>query len=187
MRRLDYNSIDWNKHFFLDEKSPSFLSWKRKAMAGTGRVMFNPGDHCLTKDSWDYYQVNLGSTSYKIHIIVYVMWYGDYDNTLEIDHIDGNRSNNNPYNLRQVSKAVNNRNVSFKSHNTSGVTGVTYWRGYWRAKISFDHEHYQKLFSIKKLGSNSAFALACQWRTTKMQELKNNGAQFTDRHGELTE
>lgn len=49
----------------------------------------------------------------------------------EIDHIDGDRSNNSKLNLRAVTRSVNNTNQAMKSNNTSGVCGV-----YWMKNIS---------------------------------------------------
>jgi len=54
-----------------------------------------------------------------------------------IDHINHDRSDNRLINLRSVTKAENNRNMSKRSDNTSGVTGV-YWnkqRNKWVAHI----------------------------------------------------
>jgi hypothetical protein len=42
----------------------------------------------------------------------------------EIDHINGNRSDNRIANLRDVSKSENQRNATIRSDNASGFTGV---------------------------------------------------------------
>lgn len=55
----------------------------------------------------------------------------------EIDHIDGNRSNNALSNLRAVSPADNRKNQKRRTDNVSGATGV-YWSAKelkWRAQI----------------------------------------------------
>ena len=62
---------------------------------------------------------------------------------LKIDHIDGVRSNNKITNLRDVTPAENMKNVSMRSDNTSGVTGVLYRQdiGKWQAGIGVSGEH----------------------------------------------
>jgi hypothetical protein len=42
----------------------------------------------------------------------------------QIDHIDGNRSNNLVFNLREANNAQNNRNTKLRASNTSGYKGV---------------------------------------------------------------
>ena len=45
---------------------------------------------------------------------------------VEIDHIDGNRSNNKWSNLKNGTRSDNQRNISIKSNNTSGYHGVSF-------------------------------------------------------------
>ena len=53
----------------------------------------------------------------------------------EIDHIDGDPTNNRWKNLRAANRAINNRNVSRRKDNTSGVTGVCARGKRWLAQI----------------------------------------------------
>lgn len=56
----------------------------------------------------------------------------------DVDHINGNRSDNRWDNLREVTRVENTRNRKIPSSNTSGVIGV-YWgaaRNRWVATIS---------------------------------------------------
>lgn len=56
-----------------------------------------------------------------------------------IDHIDGNRSNNRIANLRDVSQAMNIQNERKpRSNNKSGFLGVKANRGLWKAEISIN-------------------------------------------------
>jgi len=56
---------------------------------------------------------------------------------IQIDHIDGNKQNNNPSNLRIATNQDNQRNVKIQRNNTSGFKGVTYEknRNKWKASI----------------------------------------------------
>lgn len=62
----------------------------------------------------------------------------------QIDHINGVRSDNRIENLRDVTWSENQRNVKRKSTNTSGVTGVSWFKelGKWRADICINGKNY---------------------------------------------
>lgn len=51
---------------------------------------------------------------------------GGYDEKLQVDHIDHDRLNNRPENLRPVSQHENLKNVSRKALNASGIVGASY-------------------------------------------------------------
>jgi hypothetical protein len=69
------------------------------------------------------------------HRVIWCMHYGGWP--AEIDHIDGNGLNNMLDNLREVTRTENSRNHRRRSKNTSGVTGVHWFKrtGQWRAEI----------------------------------------------------
>lgn len=81
---------------------------------------------------------------YPAHRVIWAMLCGVIDDR-EIDHIDGDRGNNRPANLRLVSAQGNARNASISSANTSGVLGVDFNKKArkWRATIKVN---YRKLF-----------------------------------------
>ncbi|AEY69777.1 putative DNA-binding protein [Brucella phage Pr] len=62
--------------------------------------------------------------NYYAHRIAWLIMNGEFAD--EIDHIDGNRSNNIYNNLRSVSHQNNMKNITMQSNNNSGVVGV-YW------------------------------------------------------------
>lgn len=62
----------------------------------------------------------------------------------EIDHINGDPSDNRIANLRDVPKSINSRNKPSKQPSRSGRTGVI-WdaeRRKWAARIKIDRQHY---------------------------------------------
>lgn len=58
------------------------------------------------------------------HRLAWLLYYGEWPD--QIDHVNGVRSDNSIWNLRNVSISENNRNLVMPIHNTSGVVGVCY-------------------------------------------------------------
>ena len=87
-----------------------------------------------------YLQVRLSNkTEIKtlgIHNLLGVVVLG-FSEKLEVDHIDGDKLNNNPENLRECSCQENARNKTVQSNNTSGYPGVSFDKGHgkYRARI----------------------------------------------------
>ncbi len=65
------------------------------------------------------------------------MYMKGYFPEFEVDHINGNKSDNRWRNLRHVTHACNMQNQKMYSTNTSGFTGVSYRKrsGKWEAGI----------------------------------------------------
>ena len=70
-----------------------------------------------------YYRVKIGKTHVAAHRLAWRLLHGNWP-VGEIDHIDGNTMNNCADNLRDVSKAINQRNQRLSRKNTTGVCGV---------------------------------------------------------------
>lgn len=70
------------------------------------------------------------------HRIIWCIHYGRTPLN-DIDHIDGNRSNNRIVNLREVTRSQNLKNTCIRSDNTSGTIGVSFdkSRQKWKAYI----------------------------------------------------
>lgn len=72
-----------------------------------------------------YISVVLNRKAYRAHRLVWILAYGVPPNG-DVDHIDGNGTNNRLDNLRDVDRSENNRNAARAENNLSGITGV-YW------------------------------------------------------------
>lgn len=69
-----------------------------------------------------YRVIQLNNKIYKAHRLIYLMHNGHFPN--QIDHIDGNKLNNKIENLREVTNAQNQCNITKRSNNTSGFKNV---------------------------------------------------------------
>lgn len=120
-----------------------WLYWKIRDSNRRGDGAFNTrhaGRRAFTADSGHGYCVgNILNRKCYAHHIAFVIETGEWPDG-EVDHIDGNRSNNRFSNLRVVSHGVNAKNSALRSHNTSGAHGVDFHRqtGKWRARIAVD-------------------------------------------------
>ncbi len=94
-------------------ETPSGLAWGNGKAAG-----------CQNKRG--YWVVQFGGKQYRAHRIVYALDKGIQIDSLdgfEVDHIDQNKANNSPENLRLATRQENSRNVT-KYRGKSGVKGA---------------------------------------------------------------
>jgi hypothetical protein len=83
--------------------------------AGKSAVTLKPDGYCYTH--FNYQTLLVHRVAWKIMTGV---------DPVEIDHIDGNRSNNRWVNLRNGTRSDNQRNAALKSNNTSGYHGIRF-------------------------------------------------------------
>ena len=85
-----------------------------------------------------YRQLRFEGKIYLAHRVAYFLEHGHCPSCL--DHIDGNRLNNRPSNLREADGYQNGRNKGLAKNNTSGVKGVAGYKGRWKASIKVKGE-----------------------------------------------
>jgi hypothetical protein len=90
-----------------------------KDMPRRGKV----GDVCGGVNSRGYRRVSVRGVSCPAHVVIWLWMTGSLPKE-DIDHIDGNRSNNSWDNLRSASRSQNLMNQGVKFNNTSGFKGV---------------------------------------------------------------
>ena len=181
----DYNNIKWNDIIYYDSDSPTFLRWKIEHRRGKYKqiLVSEVGDVAgyIGKDG--YVKVKYQGLKYQGHRIVFVLSNGSIPNDMFIDHIDGNRNNNNPKNLRVVDCKSNTRNASMSSKNKTGISGVFFDRHKNRYLVTWNDicgNKKSKTFSISKY--KDAFRAACEYRLNILNELNLQGAGYSDRH-----
>lgn len=86
-----------------------------------------------------YTQIMIDGDHYKAHRIAWKMVHGE--EPIDIDHINGDKSDNRIENLRSVSHGENMRNKPLYANNKSGFPGVEFHvrDGVWVAKIGADN------------------------------------------------
>jgi hypothetical protein len=126
----DTGELRWKKRtpdMFQSAKRPSMTcnSWNAKH---SGKPVAYTGVR-------GYRRFKVGVGQQLAHRVIWKMVHGQ--EPIEVDHINGNRSDNRIANLRSVTKTQNQRNAGKRHDNTSGVVGV-YWYpkyGKWLVKI----------------------------------------------------
>lgn len=191
VRQVDFQFFD--KYLYLADDSPSGLRWKLSIFGGKdGNVSIATKDSIAGSldPSTNYYRVMIDGYNYGAHRVVFQI-----ANNLkciskhqQIDHIDKNRSNNKLCNLRLVSNALNSKNKNMQSNNNSGVTGVSFNtvnnREYWTASWSeVNGKRKSKSFNVDKLGHDKAKEMAIEHRNAQLKRLNEEGAGYTDSHG----
>ena len=101
----------------------------------------------------------------SVHRLVAKNFVDNPDNKNEVDHIDGNKINNNVNNLRWSTHTENNRNKAPQRNNTSGYSGITWMtrKNKWRVRIKVDKKELH-------LGLYSSFDDAVRVRKEKEKE-----------------
>lgn len=156
--------LTWEDVDFLFEVNVDMgsIKWKNPTC---NRAKFLKGKEAgCHKHSLGYVNIYINRKSYKRHRLI---WF--YANKrwpeLDIDHIDGSKSNDIISNLREATKSQNLRNSKISKNNTSGVKGVA-WdkiRKKWRAKIKAGNEVYLGRFSTKDEAISARFLAEQQY------------------------
>lgn len=178
--------MKWADYFYYDETSPTCLRWavKKGPRAPKGGVAGYK--HVRPEDGRELFYVGLDGKTYLVHRVIYELATGEeIGQGDEIDHIDGNATNNAIANLRVVTRAENAKNKRKYLNNTSGVTGVyrttsggrAIWVSSWNPYGNGKRE--TRGFAVSKYGEEGARALAIAKRDEEFAKLEG----YTERHG----
>jgi hypothetical protein len=100
----------------------------------------------------------------------------------DIDHINGNRSDNRLTNLREASKSQNAQNSKIRKDSRSGITGVYIHKGIknnWRVRITINSKtknlgYFNVLEKAKKVRQQAEKKLFGNFAPTKIKNEKQN-------------
>ena len=90
-----------------------------------------------------YLAVVTNSVQYRMHRIIWCYHFGPIADTLEIDHIDGDKTNNMIENLRLATRSQNKFNNKRANRNSkSNILGVSWYeaKSKWRAQIRINYK-----------------------------------------------
>lgn len=119
------------------------LFWRERSrdMFGSNRIFLSwnaryAGAEALVVKFMGYRSGGVNGARVLAHRAVWAMQTGAWPEA-DIDHINGVRDDNRLENLRAVTRAENLRNTRRRDNNTSGFTGVDYFKAMksWRARI----------------------------------------------------
>lgn len=87
-----------------------------------------------------YVRIRIDDKGHRAHRLAWLYVHGYLPE--EIDHIDGDKTNNAIANLRSVTHSENLRNTRKNTRNTTGIVGVTYRpsRNQWLAYITINRK-----------------------------------------------
>lgn len=149
------------KLFWLERTADMFPEGNRLSPAGRARQWNarhagKPANGVARPDG--YLRNSVGGVVIYAHWAVWCWHYGEWPSD-QIDHINGDRSDNRIENLRVVTRSGNLKNAKMPSTNTSGVVGVYFMRecGKWRARLTSQGKKIH-------LGVFENFADACRAR-----------------------
>lgn len=188
-------NLDFNDYFYYDETSPSCLRWKVDRFCGKlyKRKHVSAGDVVGCRNKKGYWTFSFEHKHYQVHRVIAEMLIQSIENEYEIDHINKNTGDNRLKNLRVVERTVNLRNKGMYLNNKTGATGVClntktnqwgtiqYWVARW---YDISGVLRGKHFRLDRLGSDEAFRLACEYRAKMIQQLNEQGASYSDTHGQ---
>ena len=87
-----------------------------------------------------YLRVSVNSKYCHVHRIIFMWHYGYFPE--EVDHKNGDKSDNRIENLREATHSQNGKNLSIRKNNKVGVNGIR-WdssRNKWYASIGVNHK-----------------------------------------------
>lgn len=166
-RLVDYDHVSgmvtWKKR---DGDSGPIKAWNSRCS----------GKQCGSVNTYGHIRIDIKNSGERLriyaHRLAFFMFHGRLPQG-DIDHINGNPADNRIENLRDVPHSVNLRNRFMQSNNTSGITGVSWFKrkSKWRAGAKINGKIFHLGYFHDK---NEAHQAVLDFRL-------NNG--FTDRHG----
>lgn len=114
-------------HLIWKPRKPAMFNCKTRSAVSVAAGWNSrcAGTRITAMSNSGYVKVSIMGEKYLAHRIVWAIQTGEADG-FEIDHINGDRTDNRWLNLRKATHAENMRNKAVRSDSSTGVTGVHY-------------------------------------------------------------
>jgi len=115
----------------------STQAWRAWSARFSGREAF------ATANNKGHKVGSISGTKYLAHRVVWTLLHGDIPIGMQIDHINGVKSDNRASNLRLATSGQNRHNTGKRADNTSGFKGVTWCKHAqkWQAQIKVNKKY----------------------------------------------
>ncbi len=152
LRKLLRYDPETGKLFWLHRSIDLYPGDKKtsEALVQTWNAAFAGKEAFTATNNQGYNVGRIFDRGYLAHQIIFAIVEGRFAEF--IDHVSGDRADNRWINLREATRAENQRNMKIPSHNTSGIMGVSQrHNGKWRAQIHIGGKGYHLgLYSTKE-------------------------------------
>lgn len=148
-----YQAIDAERLRALLHYDPETGWFTRRTTAGR----WVAGERCGCVTNNGYRLIRVDGHLYMAHLLAWLYAYGEWP-PHEIDHRNGERDDNQIYNLRSATGSENQWNKKIPKNNTSGLKGVSLHKqsGRWTANIcKYRRVTYLGLFKTKEEASEA--------------------------------
>lgn len=135
--------------------------WLYRKVSTSSKARAGARAGCLKQSG--YIGVMVDGRLYRAHRIIWVMCHGVIPAGMEIDHVNGDKTDNKVENLRLATRSENNRNQrGAQSNSRSGIRGVSRNHGGWRARVRVDGREIQRTF--KSIYAAAVCADLLRWK-----------------------
>jgi hypothetical protein len=121
-----------------------------------------PGDLAGHQNSRGYIEIRFDRTTYQAHRLAWYLHTGEDPGTMQVEHIDTNRTNNKIENLRLATALQNSWNTGKKLGTTSQYKGVAFYARYgkWTSQIRVNRKSIHLGYFTDELEAHRAYCLA---------------------------
>jgi len=124
-----------------------------------------------------YIYIGIGCRGYQAHRLVFLWCFGYLPENI-VDHIDRDKKNNRPSNLREVSHSCNMRNKGISKNHKTGIKGVCQSSGKYNVTICGDYlGRYKSLLDAAKVryaAEKEYNFIDCDKNSTALRYIQNN-------------
>lgn len=136
---IDYNP-ETGVLLWLDRTYSSFAAgrYSREATGKAWNTRYAGSPALAHANNEGYLMGNLYGRRVSSHRVAWAIYYGEWPQEgVEIDHINGVKSDNRICNLRIATRCENRQNIGIQKNNTSGAKGVSWSKcnGSWRVRV----------------------------------------------------